>query len=156
MPHKRENVATWEQTFMNIANVIKERSKDPIRQVGACIVSEENKILSLGYNGAPNGFDDDDFPWNREGDYTDSKLAYVVHAERNAVLNFSGRLRDFENSTVYVTDYPCNECAKELAQIKIKEIVYLRDPKWERENFQASKIMLEKVGIICRKYDQEL
>lgn len=156
MSGRRENIASWDETFMNIADVVKNRSKDPVTQVGACIISDDKRILSLGYNGAPNGFDDDVFPWGKVGEYHETKYAYVVHAERNAILNFRGNLREFDGATVYVTHFPCNECAKEIVQVGVKEIVYLNNPKWEKEDVKASKILLEHVGVNFRQYSKTL
>jgi len=145
---KRINVKTWDETFMSIAHVIKERSKDPSTQVGACIVSSDNRILSIGYNGAPNGFDDDKFPWGRESDrLLDTKYPFVVHAERNAVLNFRGNLRELQGSRVFVTLFPCNECSKELAQIGVKEVIFEKEPILKDDLYFASKRILEECGI---------
>lgn len=142
----RQDYLSWDESFMALACLIKERSKDPSTQVGACIVDSDNRILSLGYNGAPNGFEDKDFPWGKEGDTLDTKYPYVVHAERNAVLNFRGSLREFEGATVYVTHFPCNECAKELVQSGIARVVYLN----EKDNgglTEASVRILEAKGV---------
>lgn len=154
MTEERREVASWDETFMNIANVVKNRSKDPVTQVGACIVGSDKRILSLGYNGAPNGFDDEDFPWGKVGEYSDTKYAYVVHAERNAILNFRGNLREFEQATVYVTHFPCNECAKEIVQVGVSEVVYLNDPEWDKDNVKASRILLEKIGVKFRQFQK--
>ena len=94
MSSKRKDYLNWDEYFMAIAKLSAMRSKDPSTQVGACIVSENNRILSIGYNGAPNGYHDDDFPWEREGDPLDTKYMYVVHAERNAILNYRGSRKD--------------------------------------------------------------
>lgn len=142
----RQEYATWKETFIGIAEVAAKRSKDPKTQVGACIVSEDNRILSIGYNGTPNGFDDSVFPWEREGDFLNTKYAYVVHAERNAVLNFRGNLREFTGSIAYVTHFPCNECAKELAQVGVSKVVY-QDGMENRDSTEASKVIFDAVGI---------
>ena len=84
---KRTDYINWDEYFMGIALLTAMRSKDPSSQVGACIVSPENKILSLGYNGMPIGCDDDAMPWEREGDPLNTKYMYVCHAELNAILN---------------------------------------------------------------------
>lgn len=147
----RRDYATWEETFMGIAEVAAQRSKDPRTQVGACIVSPDNRILSIGYNGTPNGFHDNSFPWAREGDFLDTKYAFVVHAERNAVLNFRGNLREFTNSTVYVTHFPCNECAKELAQVSVKKVVYKHKISQE-DAMAASRKIFDTVGIEYEQY----
>lgn len=154
MSEQRTHTASWDETFMNIAEVVKQRSKDPVTQVGACIVSSDNRILSLGYNGAPNGFDDNDFPWGKVGEYSETKHAYVVHAERNAILNFRGSLKEFDGSKLYVTYFPCNECAKEIAQVRIKEVIFCVEPDWEKDKYKSSKILLEKIGISFRKLNK--
>lgn len=87
---KREGYINWDEYFMGIALLSAERSKDPNSQVGACIVSEDNKILSIGYNGFPLGCSDDEISWEREGAFVDTKYPYVCHAELNAILNYTG------------------------------------------------------------------
>ena len=99
---KRKDYLSWDEYFMAIAKLSAMRSKDPSTQVGACIVSSDNRILSIGYNGAPNGFDDEKFPWGREGGILDTKYPYVCHAEMNAILNFRGSKKDLEDSKIYV------------------------------------------------------
>ena len=122
---KREEYISWDEYFMGIALLSGERSKDPSSQVGACIVSQDNKILSMGYNGFPIGCSDDDIPWAREGNPLDTKYPYVCHAELNAILNSKGS--DLRESTIYVDLFPCNECAKAIIQSGIKKIVYKSD-----------------------------
>lgn len=121
---KRKDYISWDEYFMGIAILSAMRSKDDSSQVGACIVSPENKILSLGYNGMPIGCNDDDMPWDREGDELETKYMYVCHAELNAILNSAHS--DLRGSRVYVTLFPCNECAKAIIQSGIREIIYLR------------------------------
>lgn len=151
--NNKPKVSSWDDTFMEIAHVIKKRSKDPSTQVGACIVGSDNRILSVGYNGAPNGFNDNVFKWGKnDANELNNKYPYVVHAERNAVLNFRGVLRDLNNSTVYVTLFPCNECAKELAQVGIKEIVFNKYPrKIDTISFKSALIIFQEVGIKIRQ-----
>ena len=113
---KRKNYIGWDEYFMSIAKLSAMRSKDPSTQVGACIVSNDNRILSIGYNGAPNGFDDEKFPWAREGESLNTKYPYVCHAELNAILNYRGSKKDLEDAKIYVDLFPCNECAKVIIQ----------------------------------------
>lgn len=136
---------------MAIAFISTRRSKDPNTQVGACIVDNNNRILSIGYNGAPNGFNDNEFPWERVGDFLNTKYAYVVHAERNAILNYKGSHKDFNNARIYVTEFPCNECAKELVQSGIKEVIYLSDKYHDSESTIASRLILDKCSISYRQ-----
>lgn len=143
----RNNVITWDDYFMSIAKLSAMRSKDPNTQVGACIVSPEHRILSIGYNGTPNGFDDINFPWGRDGDPLSTKYLYVVHAERNAILNYRGSRKDLEGSTIYVDLFPCNECAKEIIQSGIKRVVYLSDKYADTDSTIAAKRLFDKCGV---------
>ena len=140
---KRQDYISWDEYFMGIAMLAAKRSKDPNTQVGACIVSQDNIIISTGYNGMPKGCSDDEFPWCREG--TDTKYAYVVHAELNAILNANGR--DLRGSRVYVSLFPCNECAKAIIQCGAKEVLYLSDKYADTPSTQASKRMLLSSGV---------
>lgn len=140
---KRQNYITWDEYFMGVALLAAERSKDPNTQVGACIVDENNIILSTGYNGFPIGCSDDEYPWNREGG--DVKYPYIVHAELNAILNSSGR--NLKNSRVYVSMFPCNECAKALIQSGVREVIYLSDKYADTPSVIASKRMLKSAAV---------
>lgn len=149
---KRKDYYTWDQTFMEMSDTIRKRSKDPCTQVGAVIVSEDNRILSAGYNGTPVGCDDDSFPWGKEHDNPlENKYLFVIHAERNAVLNYRGNMRDLTGSTCYVTHYPCIECAKELAQAGIKRIVFKED-KGDPINKKACEMIFSHAQITVEKY----
>ncbi len=145
---KDQNYISWDTYFMGVALLSSYRSKDPNTKVGACIVNEQKRIIGIGYNGFPYGCDDDVFPWEREGDYLDCKYPYVVHAEPNAILNATTSL---VGATLYVTLFPCNECAKLIIQSGIKEIVYLSDKYQGTPSDIASKRMLEAAGVKCRK-----
>ena len=148
---KREDYLTWDEYFMAIAKLSAMRSKDPSTQVGACIVGEDNRILSIGYNGAPNGFNDDVFPWAREGNQLDTKYPYVCHGELNAILNYRGSRKDLENAKIYVDLFPCNECAKLIIQSGIKEVIYLSDKYKDSENNIASRRLLDECGVSYKK-----
>ena len=140
---KRKDYITWDEYFMGVAKLAACRSKDPSTQVGACVVSPENIIISTGYNGMPMGCSDDAFPWDRDG--AETKYPYVVHAELNAILNANGR--DLRGSRVYVALFPCNECAKAIIQSGIKEVVYLSDKYDGTPGNIASKRMLDAAGV---------
>ena len=152
---KRLNYLTWDEYFIAIAKLTAMRSKDPSTQVGACIVSEDNRILSVGYNGAPNGFDDDNFPWDRQGDNLETKYPYVCHAEMNAVLNYRGTRKDFENARIYVDLFPCNECAKIIIQSGIKKVIYLSNKYKDSENNIASRRLFDSCGVEYHQLDLE-
>lgn len=155
MPGKRKNYLSWDEFFMGSAILISARSKDPSNQVGACIVDKNHRILSLGYNGLTKGMNDNDFYWNSIGEQTGEldkiKDYYVVHAERNAILNYCGSHKDLKDSTLYVTWFPCTECTKEIIQTGIKKIVYLRMYS-KPELVNISKKMLKNAGIEIEPY----
>ena len=142
---KRTNYISWDEYFMGLALLSGKRSKDPSTQVGACIVSPTNRVLSVGYNGFAFGCSDDAYSWEREGDFLDTKYPYVVHAELNAILNNRGV--SLEDAKLYVALFPCNECAKAIIQSGIKEVIYLSDKYSDTDTVKASKRMFESAGI---------
>lgn len=148
---KRTDYISWDEYFMSVALLAAMRSKDPNTQVGACIVGEDKRIISTGYNGFPCGCSDDDFPWDREGEET--KYPYVVHAELNAILNAGGR--NLSGSKLYVALFPCNECAKAIIQAGIKTVVYLSDKYDGTPSVLASKRMLRAAGVELVKFEPE-
>lgn len=152
--NKRNDYLTWDEYFMAIAKLSSKRSKDPNTQVGACIVSNDNRILSIGYNGTPNGFHDTIFPWDREGKPLDTKYLYVCHAEMNAVLNYRGNRKELENAKIYVDLFPCNECAKIIIQAGIKEVVYLCDKYANTDSVIASKKLFDTCGVKYRQIEE--
>lgn len=141
---------SWDEYFMGVAILSGKRSKDPNTKVGACIVTEEKRIVGVGYNGFPTGCSDENFSWEREGEYLDTKYPYVCHAELNAILN---SIKSTKNCTIYVGLFPCNECAKAIIQSGIKEIVYLSDKYEGTDTDIASKKMLDASGIKYRKME---
>lgn len=150
---KRNNVLSWESYFMGIAHLSALRSKDPNTQVGAVIVDEDKKVVSIGYNGFPKGCDDDAYPWTSEGSTLESKYAYVVHAELNAILNSP---RSVKGCTIYVSLFPCHECAKAIIQSGIKCIVYESDKYADSDSVQASKRMLKSASVALRQSDKKV
>jgi len=150
---QKKDYLSWEQYFMGIAKLSAMRSKDPSTQVGACIVGDDNRILSIGYNGCPNGFKDDIFPWDREGEPLKTKYLYVCHAEMNAILNYRGNRKELENARIYVDLFPCNECAKLIIQAGIKEVIYLSDKYAKTDGVIASKKMFDTCGVKYRQIE---
>lgn len=144
---KRNNYINWDEYFMGVAMLAAQRSKDPNTQVGACIVSPNNIILSTGYNGLPKGCSDDEYSWEREGEET--KYPYVVHAELNAILNCNGN--SLRGARIYVALFPCNECAKAIIQAGLTEVVYLSDKYKDTPAVKASKRMLGSAGVTMRQ-----
>ena len=145
---KRLDYISWDEYFMGVAMLSAKRSKDPNTQVGCAIVNSDKKIIGIGYNGFPKSISDDELPWEREGSYLDTKYPYVVHAEANAILNST---RSLEGSTLYVTLFPCNECAKLLVQSGIKEVVYLLDKHHDSDETVASRRILKLAGVKLRQ-----
>lgn len=152
MSGKRKDYISWDEYFMGVAMLSGMRSKDPSTQVGACIVSPDHKILSMGYNGFPIGCSDDDFPWEKNGEELDQKYLYVTHSELNAILNYRGG--SLEGSTLYVSLFPCNECAKAIIQAGIRHIVYSCDKYADQPSVMASKRMLDAAGVTYKKYEK--
>ena len=153
MSEKRQDYISWDEYFMGIAKLSALRSKDPNTQVGACIVSGDNKILSMGYNGMPIGCDDDEFPWNRDSeDPYDNKYYYSTHSELNAILNYRGG--SLEGAKIYVTLFPCNECAKAIIQCGIKKVIFDDNKYEDTSSVKASKRMFEASGVEVVQYSR--
>ncbi|MBD5545368.1 MAG: dCMP deaminase family protein [Lachnospiraceae bacterium] len=151
MSDKREDYISWDEYFMGVSVLSGMRSKDPNTQVGACIVGADNRILSMGYNGFPNGCSDELFPWAREGDPLNTKYSFVTHSELNAILNYKGG--SLEGSKLYVSLFPCNECAKAIIQAGIKTVVYACDKYKESDSVIASKRMFDAAGVAYYQYE---
>lgn len=145
-----KNYISWDEYFMGVALLSAKRSKDPNTTVGACIVNPKKRIVGIGYNGLPYGCKDELFPWDNRNDdnFLNNKYPYVVHAEPNAILNATCPL---DNCTIYVTLFPCHECAKLIIQSGIKEIVYMCDKYNGTDSDKASKIMLDAANVKYRK-----
>ena len=154
MLKKRQDYITWDEYFMGVALLSARRSKDPSTQVGACIVNDKNKIVGAGYNGLPMGCDDDEFPWEKQGDFLNTKYPYICHAELNAILNNIGM--DLHGCKIYTALFPCNECSKAIIQSGITEVIYLSDKYKGTDIFKASKIMLDKSGVKYRKVEAKM
>ncbi len=151
---KREGYISWDEYFMGVAILASQRSKDPSTQVGACIVNDDNKIMSVGYNGLPRGCSDDEFPWDRKGEKdSDTKYPYVCHAELNAILNAGGN--SLKGCRIYVALFPCNECAKAIIQSGIKEVIYISDKYKDTDLVMASKRMLQCAGIKLTPFNSD-
>lgn len=154
MSDKRKDYISWDEYFMGVAVLSSMRSKDPNTQVGACIVSDDKKIIGVGYNGFPMGCSDDDLPWARTGGWGDTKYPYVCHAELNAILN-SNNPSLLKGATLYVALFPCNECAKAVIQSGIRKIIYLSDKYADTDATKASKRMLDAAGVEYRHLETE-
>ena len=148
-----KQIISWDEYFMGLAHLSAKRSKDPSTQVGAVIVNEEKRIVGIGYNGLPYGCEDDSFPWVRDGAWVDTKYPYVVHAELNAILNSN---QSCKGCTIYVSLFPCNECAKAIIQSGISKIVYESDKYAHTDGTIASKKMLVAAGIELVQLDHEI
>lgn len=151
---KRTDYISWDDYFMAVAVLSAQRSKDPNTQVGACIVNPQLRIVGIGYNGFPSGLSDDELPWDREGEFLDTKYPYVCHAEMNAILNST--TADLRGASLYVCLFPCNECAKLIIQVGIKKVIYLSDKYAEKDAFKAAKRMFQMAGIECDRLTPKL
>ena len=153
---KRQDYISWDEYFMSISLLAAQRSKDPNTQVGCCIVSgkdspyPENVIISTGYNGFPYGCSDDEFPWDRSGAPNATKYPFVVHSELNAILNAGGK--SLVGAKLYVSLFPCNECAKAIIQSGIKAVIYRDDFYKDTKEVKASKRMLKTAGVDIIEY----
>lgn len=145
---------SWYDTFMYLAELVSLRSKDPVTKVGSCIVDRDHKIVGIGYNGFPRGCSDSDFPWCREGESPlDTKYPYVVHAEKNAIAN-TDRI-NLEGCKLFVTLFPCNECAKDIIQSGIREVYYFRNKYPQSLPTVASWRMFNTAGVHCERYEPQ-
>ena len=140
---------SWDEYFMLQAMMASLRSKDPSTQVGAVFVDQDNRQVSMGYNGFIAGIDESQLPWGKDenASFQDQKYGYVVHAEANAILHAH---RSLEGARCYVTLFPCNECAKLMATKKVREVIYLSDKNAQREETKAAKKIFDLSGISYR------
>ncbi len=148
---KRKGYLSWEEYFMALAFLSAQRSKDPVTQVGACIIDSEKRIVGVGYNGFPKGCCDDEFPWGKEDkDPINTKYFYVIHAELNAILNKN--CSDLKGCTLYVTLAPCAECAKIIIQSGISRVIYADDKHHNETSYVAARRMMDSAGTKYMKY----
>ena len=133
----------WHKRYLELANHVSLWSKDRSTKVGCVIVSNDNRILSLGYNGFPRGINDD----LEERHERPLKYKFAEHAERNAIYNSDSSLK---GSSCYVTMFPCADCSRAIIQTGIKEVV-VEMPDWEHErwgdDFKITKDMLSEAGV---------
>ena len=154
MPNK--DYISWDEYFMGVALLSAKRSKDPNTKVGACIVNQKKRIVGIGYNGFPMGCDDKVFPWtnSKDANTLDTKYPYVVHAEANSLLN--SNIGGLDGPTLYVSLFPCNDCAKLIIQSGIKHIVYM-DDKYKNDNSNiASRRMFDAASVTYEKLSKNL
>lgn len=146
----RLQAISWDECFMQMAQIISQRSKDPHTQAGAIVVSSNNVVVGAGYNGFPRGIEATDLPWDREGELQDTKYAYVCHAEENAIYNANAST---EGTKLYCTLFPCNECAKTIIQTGVKELIYASDKYHDTPATIASRKLLDLAGVQYRHYE---
>ena len=145
----RDNYISWDECLMRIAFTIAERSKDPSTQAGAVVANEENVVVGMGYNGWPRGIDSNDLPWDREGNFEDTKYAYVCHAEENAIYNANNTTKGCK---IYCTLFPCNECAKTIIQNGIKEVIYDGNKYGDTPAAKSAQKMFKLAGVKLRQF----
>ena len=151
---ERQDYLSWDQYFMALAEICSLRSKDPNTRVGSCLVDENHKVISLGYNGMPTGCEDIKMPWGREDkEFLKTKYPFVCHAELNAILNSKGRA--YKDAIIYTTLFPCNECAKAIIQSEIKKVIYKEDKYKKEDSVKAAKHMFNLAGVTYERYSLE-
>ena len=146
---------TRDEVHMQTAEIWAQMSKDPGTQVGAVLIGGDKRVLSVGYNGAPNGFPDEFVPWSRTADRPeDTKYPWVIHAELNAILNFKGLTSDLCGSTLYTTHFPCSECTKALIQVGVKRVVYKSDVTGMDLISEVTYRLAEQCGFEIERFDE--
>lgn len=153
---KKERYMSWETYFMSVAILSSFRSKDKHTSNGACIVNSDKRIISIGYNGMPNGIDENNPRyWNdNDNDIENSRHTYIVHAEKNAILNGNGV--NLKGTTIYTSQFPCNICAQAIIQVGIKKVVYLNKKENTEEHKKRNKAvmnMFNSCGIKVMDYN---
>jgi len=131
---------SWDEYYLTIAFVTAQKSIDPSSKCGCVLVSEDNRILSTGYNGPIKGSDDSKIPLERP-----MKYCHMIHAEENALLAYNGSYQDIEDATAYVSGRPCHRCLRMLLQKGITKIVYSNANVTkcvDKEDFEAQEIMI--------------
>ena len=152
----RKGNLTKDEINMMHAIVAGLNSKDPSTQVGACIVNNDNIVLSLGCNNNPKEWDKIDFPWENNIEkigIENTKYPYIIHAEVNTIKNYKGFLKDLEGSTMYVTLFPCLPCAREIVTSGIKKLIYI-DVRDNVPEYKMTRIFLNKCGVECIKFNE--
>lgn len=150
MTEYRKDAWEWDDVYMGVASLVAQKSKDPNTQVGACIVGSDNRIKATGYNGFPRKISNEEFPWGREGGMLDTKYAFMCHAEENAIDNRGSN--ELDGARIYVTLFPCNECAKRIIQNGITEVIYLEDKYAHKDYHIASRRLLDAAGVTYRQF----
>ena len=139
----------WHAMFMGVAILASARSKDRRTRNGACIVTPEQRIIGVGYNGLPRGCDDSDPVYWSDDDENPfhSRHSYVVHAEINAMLNCV--VLPLRGATIYATQFPCPKCAQAIIQSGIANVIYLREKPHHAQENAASRKMFDASGVAC-------
>jgi dCMP deaminase len=135
------HVDSWDEYFLNIAKVASIKSKDPKCPVGAVIVSQDNVVLTTGFNGLPRGVHDDEQTLLN----ADEKLRVICHAEHNAIMNAARIGVALQGASIFVTKFPCLSCCNSIVQAGIKRI-YTHDKEfWNDDPFDADHSRKKRV-----------
>ena len=145
---KRTNYLDWDSTFMGMAYLIAQRSKDPQTQVGAVIVDPQNIVVGLGYNGFPRGISDEEWSWGKPHKYD-----AVVHAEANAIMN--SNQASLKDCRLYVGFSTCNACAKLVIQAGIKEVIYCSLKHYHDHDMVTVRTLYDMAGVTYRRFVPE-
>ena len=148
MMNSTDKRSAWDERFFELAGHVAGWSSDPSTRVGCVLVGPDNEVRSLGYNGLPRNFE-----------YTENRLerpakySWVEHAERNAIYAASRIGAPLNGCKMYVSWFPCVDCARAALQVGIVEII-AAEPDWESPNwgpqFLLSREMLTQGGVKLR------
>ena len=138
---------SWDIYFIKMAVFVSTKSKDPSTKHGCVIVGPNNEVRSTGYNGFPRGIDDSEERYNNR----EEKYKLVEHSEKNAIYNAARNGISLEGCTLYVTGWPCNDCARAIIQSGISRVV-MKDASEEfnerwKESINYTKLMFNECNL---------
>ena len=140
----------WDVRFLDLAEYVSTWSKDRSRGVGAIIVNDDNRVISMGYNGFPSGVDDD----IDERHERPAKYSWVVHAESNAIANAARLGVSTMGAKIYLNLFPCARCSGDLINAGIAKVIVNKEPNYNDEKygeeFKISKQKLLEAGVEIR------
>lgn len=152
----RKDTLKQELIAMQVACTCAKESKDPSTQVGSCILSSDNRIISTGFNHNPSNWSAETFPWRNDESIIgkeNTKYPYIIHSELDAISKCSS-LSQLRGSTIYVTLFPCIQCAKTIVAFGIKRVVYIEYR--ESKDSICSRRLLEKCDVELVNYNDIL
>lgn len=133
---KKQDRPTWDEYFLNIADVVSTRSIDANTKYGCVLVDENNHIVGTGYNSFPRGFPDNKLPnfRTKPNEPDCPKYKKILHSEVNALSNIT--TKNYSKLTCYLTGVPCVNCLDLLYQNRVTRIVCSRKYSWANEDME--------------------